>query len=44
MPAPAPNPTLDEEGTPLAGWLAGAGIIALILVGGFAVWAMYHGV
>jgi len=44
MPARSPKPTLDEEGSPLAGWLAGAGIIALIFVIGFAFWASYHGI
>jgi hypothetical protein len=44
MPPRAPAATLDEEGNPLAGWLAGAGIIALIFVIGLAFWVEYHGI
>ena len=42
----AASPTgaaLDEEGSAMAGWLAGAGLILLVVVVGAVLWVRFHG-
>jgi len=40
---PSGSAALDEEGSTLAGWVAGAGLVALVFLAGAGLWVHFHG-